>query len=177
MWIIKSSEVRVTATGATGTMSIIRLEALRDCFEGYVPSILATTDADGMPNVSLLSQVHYVDPKRVALSYQFFNKTRRNILATRRASVTVMDPATMAQFRMEHEFGAPMRLDRLSFSLARMVRPEDLDTVAANSAIELTRRRDGVRLALLRDIWHVRSFERAHKNVDLIPLDASEDLA
>lgn len=85
-------------------MSTIRIEALRDCFEGYVPSILATTDPDGMPNVSLLSQVHYVDSRRVALSYQFFNKTRRNILSTRAASVVVMDPATMAQFRMELDY-------------------------------------------------------------------------
>jgi adenylate cyclase len=85
-------------------MSKIRIEPLRDCFEGYVPSILATTDPDGMPNVSLLSQVHYVDSRRVALSYQFFNKTRRNILSTRAASVVVIDPATMAQFRMELDY-------------------------------------------------------------------------
>lgn len=85
-------------------MSRIRIEALRDCFEGYVPSILATTDPDGMPNVSLLSQVHYVDSQRVALSYQFFNKTRRNILSMRAASVVVIDPATMAQFRMELDY-------------------------------------------------------------------------
>jgi adenylate cyclase len=85
-------------------MSTIRIEALRDCFEGYVPSILATSDPDGMPNVSLLSQVHYVDSRRVALSYQFFNKTRRNILSTRAASVVVIDPATMAQFRMELDY-------------------------------------------------------------------------
>lgn len=85
-------------------MSTIRIEALRDCFEGYVPAILATTDPDGMPNVSLLSQVHYVDSRRVALSYQFFNKTRRNILSTRAASVIVVDPATMAQFRLELDY-------------------------------------------------------------------------
>lgn len=85
-------------------MNTIRLEALRDCFEGYVPSILATADPEGMPNVSLLSQVHYVDSRRVALSYQFFNKTRRNILSTRAASVAVVDPATMSQFRLELEY-------------------------------------------------------------------------
>lgn len=85
-------------------MNNIRIEALRDCFEGFVPAILATTDADGMPNVSLLSQVHYVDSRRIALSYQFFNKTRRNILATRAASVIVFDPNTMAQFRLELDY-------------------------------------------------------------------------
>ena len=85
-------------------MNDIRIEALRDCFEGFVPAILATTDADGMPNVSLLSQVVYVDSQRVALSYQFFNKTRRNILAKRAASVVVFDPNTMAQFRLELDY-------------------------------------------------------------------------
>ncbi len=81
----------------------------------------------------------------------------------------------VAQFRMEHEFGAKIRLDTLGFSLARMVKPEDLDEVAASSGIEITRRRDGAWLALMRDIWHVRSFQRNHRDVELIPLDASED--
>ncbi|MGV3548377.1 GAF domain-containing protein [Rhizobium sp.] len=80
------------------------IEALRDCFEGFVPAILATTDSDGMPNVSLLSQVHYVDSVRLALSYQFFNKTRRNILAKRAASIIVFDPNTMAQFRLTLDY-------------------------------------------------------------------------
>lgn len=85
-------------------MHNIRLEMLRDCFEGYVPAVMATTDPDGMPNVSMLSQVHYVDSRRVALSYQFFNKTRRNVLSTRTASVAVVDPVTMAHFRLHLEY-------------------------------------------------------------------------
>ena len=81
----------------------------------------------------------------------------------------------VAQFRMDNEFSATMRLDRLDFGLARMVKPEDLAVVAASSGMEIVRRRDGVWLALMRDIWRARSFERAHKDVQLIPLDASED--
>ena len=57
--------------------------------------------AAGTPNVSLISQVHYVDPERVALSYQFFNKTRVNLLETRRASVAVADPTTAAEYRLD----------------------------------------------------------------------------
>jgi len=81
----------------------------------------------------------------------------------------------VAQFRMEHEFAAPMRLDRIDFSLARMVKPEDLAVVGASSGIEIVRRRDGAWLALMRDVWRARSFARAHPDVQLISLDASED--
>ncbi len=81
----------------------------------------------------------------------------------------------VAEFRMDHEFAAPMRLTHLGFSLARLVKPVDLATVGASSAIEIARRGDGAWLALFRDIWHVRSFERAHKDIELIPLDASDD--
>lgn len=77
------------------------LDLLRACFEGFVPAMLATCDGAGAPNVSLISQVHYVDPERVALSYQFFNKTRANLLATGRASVGVVDPATLAEYRLD----------------------------------------------------------------------------
>jgi adenylate cyclase len=82
----------------------LTLDSLRDCFEGMVPATLATVDPAGVPNVSLISQVHYVDPGRIALSYQFFNKTRRNILSTRSASVEVIDPLTVAFYQLDLDF-------------------------------------------------------------------------
>jgi adenylate cyclase len=82
----------------------LTLDALRDCFEGMVPATLATVDPAGVPNVSFISQVHYVDPGRIALSYQFFNKTRRNILSTRSASVEVIDPLTVAFYQLDLDF-------------------------------------------------------------------------
>lgn len=80
------------------------LSAIRNCLEGIVPSVLATADPDGTPNVSMISHVQYVDPEHVALSYQFFNKTRRNLLATKRASVAVVDPETNAQYRLALDY-------------------------------------------------------------------------
>jgi adenylate cyclase len=78
----------------------IRLEAIRSCLEGGVPGNIATVAADGTPNIAYLSQVQYVDPEHVALSYQFFNTTRRNILAWPHARVAVVDPITAAHYRL-----------------------------------------------------------------------------
>lgn len=76
------------------------LNSLRGCLEGVVPSVIATVAPDGTPNVTLVSQVHYVDPQHVALSFQFFNKTRENILGNPYAMVQVIDPDTSAQYRL-----------------------------------------------------------------------------
>ncbi len=82
----------------------LTLEAIRACLEGAVPSTVATCATDGTPNVSVVSQVHYVDRGHVALSFQFFNKTRQNVLANPRAAALVIHPETAAQYRLELEY-------------------------------------------------------------------------
>ncbi len=77
------------------------LESIRACLEGIVPSLVATCAADGVPNLTYVSQVHYVDRRHVALSFQFFNKTRENILANPRATVFLVDPHTAARFVLQ----------------------------------------------------------------------------
>ncbi|HEY9197954.1 MAG TPA: GAF domain-containing protein, partial [Gammaproteobacteria bacterium] len=80
------------------------LSELRHCFEGAVPSVIATCAPDGTPNVAYLSQVHYVDPLHVALTFQFFNTTRKNILVNPRAVVQVVDPVSAAHYRLRLEY-------------------------------------------------------------------------
>ena len=82
----------------------IALEGIRACLEGIIPGTICTGDLDGTPNVSYLSQVQYVDPQHVALSYQFFNKTRKNLLENPHAIVAVVDPFTAAHYRLSIEF-------------------------------------------------------------------------
>lgn len=82
----------------------LKVDAIRECLEGVVPGIMATADPDGTPNVAYLSQVQFVDSDHVALSYQFFNKTRRNILANPNAILTVTNPMTAAQYRLTLRF-------------------------------------------------------------------------
>jgi adenylate cyclase len=81
-------------------MSRITLDTIRECFEGVIPAVLGTADASGMPNTSYLSQVQYLDREHVALSYQFFNKTRANILANPQARLVVVNPQTGAQYAL-----------------------------------------------------------------------------
>lgn len=78
----------------------VRLEDLGPCFQGIVPAALATCSADGEPNVTDISQVYYLDPKHVALSCQFFNKTKRNLLENGYARVEVLDPRTFEAYRL-----------------------------------------------------------------------------
>ncbi|HTJ96862.1 MAG TPA: GAF domain-containing protein [Rhodocyclaceae bacterium] len=81
-------------------MSTVNLDPLRNCFEGAVPGPLATCDLDGIPNISYLSQVQYVDREHIALTFQFFNKTRRNVLANPNAQLGVVDPETGNSYRL-----------------------------------------------------------------------------
>jgi len=70
----------------------VPLEEIARCLQGVIPSWLATCSADGVPNVTILSIVHYVDEERVALTRQFFNKTTANLDANPWAQVIVVDP-------------------------------------------------------------------------------------
>lgn len=79
----------------------VRLESIRACLQGVIPSPLATCSADGIPNVTYLSIVHYVDSERVATSRQFFNKTRVNLEANPVAQVLIVDPGTGAQYALD----------------------------------------------------------------------------
>jgi adenylate cyclase len=60
-----------------------------------------TCSAEGIPNATILSIVRYVDSDRVALTRQFFNKTRANLDVNPQAQVVVVDPASGDQFVLD----------------------------------------------------------------------------
>lgn len=72
--------------------------------QGVIPSHVVTCAADGTPNASVISQVYYVDPDHVALSHQFFNKTRRNVEENPYAMVWLISPETFETWELELEY-------------------------------------------------------------------------
>ena len=80
------------------------LETMAACFQGLIPGTLFTCSKDGTPNAAFLSHVDYVDSRHVALSFQFFNKSKRNIAENPQALVRLMDPDTRQGWRLRLRF-------------------------------------------------------------------------
>lgn len=78
----------------------LTLAQVRPCLEGVIPATMATVAADGTPNVAYISQVHYIDDGHLGLSFQFFNKTRQNLLHHPRATLLVLHPQTARYYRL-----------------------------------------------------------------------------
>jgi adenylate cyclase len=86
-------------------MTTLKLRALPPgCFEGVIPSVLATCAEDGTPNATWLSQVFLLDDRHIALSCQFFRKTRENLAANPRAQLLVVSPENLGQWRLDVRF-------------------------------------------------------------------------
>jgi GAF domain-containing protein/pyridoxamine 5'-phosphate oxidase-like protein len=83
---------------------MLSVDSIRHCLEGAIPGSMATCDADGTPNVAFLSQVEYVDSRHIALSFQFFNRTRENILLNPRTRLMVIDPRNGTSYRLDIEY-------------------------------------------------------------------------
>jgi uncharacterized protein len=60
-------------------MSVKITEEIRNAFQGIIPPIIATTSADKIPNITYISTISYIDDDHLALSWQFFSKTWKNI--------------------------------------------------------------------------------------------------
>jgi hypothetical protein len=72
---------------------LVRLpEEIKPAMQGAVPSTLVTCSREGVPNTTIISQVYWVADDRVALSFQFFSKTIKNVRENPRATVMLVNP-------------------------------------------------------------------------------------
>ena len=139
------------------------LADLARCFEGSVPSVLATASAAGVPNITYLSCVRQVGEDRVALSNQFFSKTQRNLAENPRASLIVVDPVTYDEHRLVLRYERTERrgpiFDRLR---------DDVDNVAH------LQRMEGVFTLRAADVYRVLHVEQLETPATRRDPDGSE---
>jgi peptide chain release factor 3 len=72
--------------------------------------------------------------------------------------------------RMTHDFNAPMRLERLPYSVARLTVPEAMATLSTVHGAEVLERSDGEFLALFNDVWAMRRVEKNNPDLPLHPI-------
>lgn len=80
------------ATTPAPTPPVLTLRAVRRLLEGVIPPAMCSVSEDGTPHVNYLSHAEYVDDEHVALTFQFFNRSRANVLATGRVALSIEDP-------------------------------------------------------------------------------------
>jgi len=79
-------------------------DEIKPAMQGVLPSHMVTCALDGTPNATVVSQVYYIDPDHIALSYQFFSKTIKNIRENPYALVSVFNPETFESWDLEIEY-------------------------------------------------------------------------
>ena len=79
-------------------------DEIMPALQGVIPATLSTCSASGEPNITYISQVFYVDAEHVAISFQFFNKTIRNVRENPHAHVKVVHPETGEEWGMQAEY-------------------------------------------------------------------------
>lgn len=82
----------------------VPLKSVRRMLEGLMPPSMTTVTPEGMPHVNHVSHAEYVDEHHVALTWQFQNASRANVLATRRACLSFDDPTSGTGFVMQLEY-------------------------------------------------------------------------
>jgi len=79
-------------------------DEIRSVMDNGIPAVVVTCSADGTPNATIISHVHYVDESHIALSFQFFNKTIRNVRENPRACVALNDVTRSTQWILDAQY-------------------------------------------------------------------------
>ncbi|MDQ3281877.1 MAG: GAF domain-containing protein [Acidobacteriota bacterium] len=145
---------------------MIKLSSISRCFHGVVPSLVASADATGMPNVTYVSQVYLIDETHVALSCQFFNKTRRNLEENPNVTVEIYDPVTFQAYRLRLRFLRSEKSGPLFETMAMRIQ-----AIASHTGME------GVFRLIACDVFEVIRAERVEGFLTGAPADVQEEIS
>jgi adenylate cyclase len=140
-----------------------KLSDLWRAFQGVIPSVVATANAQGTPNVTYVSQVYYVDEEHVALSCQFFNKTRRNLDENPVAAVEIYDPSTFQAYRLHLRFLRSEKSGPLFETMAMRI-----DAIASHTGMT------GIFRLIAADVFAVESVQRVDGFLRDIPAECAD---
>ncbi len=144
---------------------VVGLDSIRECLRVGLPSPLATCSPDGMPNISYVSVLRYLDRERVATSRQFFNGTLANLDANPFAQAMVVHPVTADQYCLELRY-LHTTTEGEEFEAMRA----NLDAIASQTGMGSVFRLRGL------DVHHVLRCTRVHRRVGASEPTASGDL-
>lgn len=79
-------------------------EEMKPALMGVVPSTLITSSKAGVPNITNISRVWYVDSSHVAIANHMLNKSVKNLKENPLAFIRTMDTATFSTWEIEVEY-------------------------------------------------------------------------
>lgn len=138
-------------------------EEIKPVLENGMPAWVISCSRDGFPNTTALSEVYYVDRQHVALSFQFFTKTVRNIRENPQACVLLNDIEAGAnwilQLRYDHSETEGPTFDEMD---------AHIEAIASASGMS------GIFKLKAADIYQVESVERREirRSADKVTADA-----
>ncbi|BBY31061.1 peptide chain release factor 3 [Mycolicibacterium sediminis] len=81
----------------------------------------------------------------------------------------------VATHRMASELSAPIELESLPYTVARVIDPKDAEFMQRQHSTEVMTRTDGVMLALFSTKWRLEGFQRDNPDIELGSLVAAAD--
>jgi hypothetical protein len=131
------------------TIKTVTLEEIMPALQGVIPTIVATSSLERVPNITYISQVYYVDESHVALSYQFFNKTIRNIRENPILAAIVTSPIDYTLYKL------------LLHYVESQTSGEVFDNMSMQlDALAIVQRKEGIFKLKAADIYEVISIEQ-----------------
>ena len=99
--------------------------------EGVIPAVIATSSADGIPNITFISRLYKIDEARVGLSYQFMNKTWHNLLENPNCTAFITFADTMAMWKLKLQFEEEVTegpvFEEMEMQLMALATPQQID--------------------------------------------------
>lgn len=113
------------------TQQVIIPSDVRSAMEGVIPAVVATSSSDGVPNITFISRLYKIDEAHVGLSYQFMNKTWRNLTENTACTAFITFADTMAMWKLKLQFVQEVKegpvFEEMEMQLMALATPHHID--------------------------------------------------